>query len=88
MSKEISPGPWLRVDTADYAEIHSAFRPSSQAIALVGKPEDADAIACLPELIEALREQVGECFDDRCEMCARHEAILRKCSGEAPDGHD
>lgn len=28
-------------------------------------------------LVEALEEQVDECFDDRCEMCARHEALIR-----------
>lgn len=26
---------------------------------------------------EALREQLDECFDDRCEMCARHETLIR-----------
>lgn len=30
----------------------------------------------IAELEAALREQVGECFADRCDMCARHEAIL------------
>lgn len=51
-----TPGPWLRIDTADYAEIHSAFRPSSQAVALVGKPDDANLIAASPDLLEALRK--------------------------------
>lgn len=49
-----TPGPWLRIDTADYAEIHSAFRPSSQAVALVGKPDDANLIAAAPDLLEEL----------------------------------
>lgn len=49
-----TPGPWLRIDKADYAEIQAAFRPSSQAIALVGKPTDADLIAAAPDLLEAL----------------------------------
>ena len=35
------------------------------------------------QLIEALREQVAECFDDRCEMCARHEAIIARIEGGA-----
>ena len=47
-------GPWLRVDTADYAEIRAAG--ASQAVALVGKPADADLIAAAPELLEALVE--------------------------------
>lgn len=54
-----TPGPWLRVDTADYAEIHAAFRPSSQAVALVGKPADADLIAAAPDLLEALQDILG-----------------------------
>lgn len=33
------------------------------------------------EAREALREQIGECFDDRCEMCMRHEAILARYEG-------
>ena len=28
----------------------------------------------------ALAEQVGECFDERCEMCLRHEALLTSTS--------
>lgn len=84
MTAAHTPGPWLRTDTADYAEIHSAFRPSSQAIALVAKPEDADLIACVPDLLAALREQIAECFDTRCEMCARHEAIIAKATASHP----
>lgn len=30
------------------------------------------------ELLEALKEQVGECFDPLCDMCARHQAIITK----------
>ena len=54
----VTPGEWLRVDTADYAKIEAAWRPSSAAIAMVAKPDDADLIALLgsniPELIAAL----------------------------------
>jgi len=81
-----TPGPWLRVDTPDYAEIHSAFRPSSQAVALVGNPKDADIIASAPELLAALKEQVAECFCESCDMCARHERIIAKAEGNQP--HD
>lgn len=28
------------------------------------------------QLADALEEQVGECLDERCEMCARHETTL------------
>ncbi|HMO76754.1 MAG TPA: hypothetical protein PKD99_12400 [Sphingopyxis sp.] len=59
MTASHTPGPWLRTDTADYAEIHSAFRPSSQAVALVGKPEDADLIACAPELLSIVRRFIA-----------------------------
>ena len=54
-----TPGPWLRIDGPDYAEIHAAFRPSSQAVALVGKPEDADLIAAAPDLATALKGALG-----------------------------
>ena len=49
-----TPGPWTRVDTPDYAEIRAAGL--SQPVALVGRAEDADAIASAPSLLEALRE--------------------------------
>ncbi len=42
---------------------------------------NAHLIAAAPELYEALKEQVDECFDELCEMCARHEAILAKARG-------
>jgi len=58
MTGKSTPGPWLRIDTADYAEIHAAFRPSSQAIALVGKPEDADLIAAAPDLLEVAKSML------------------------------
>lgn len=28
------------------------------------------------QLIKALQEQIAECFDDLCEMCAAHEAVI------------
>lgn len=48
-------GPWVRVDTPDYAEIHPATRKGPSAIALVGKPEDANLIAAAPDLLAALQ---------------------------------
>ena len=35
------------------------------------------------QLAAALQEQVDECFDDRCEMCARHEALIRLAHAKA-----
>jgi len=57
--KGVTLGPWLRIDKADYAEIQAQFRPSSPAVALVGKAEDADAIAAVPELL-AVAKAVAE----------------------------
>lgn len=45
-------GPWSRVDTPDYAEIHAPG--TKQAVALVGTAEDADLIAAAPDLYAAL----------------------------------
>lgn len=28
--------------------------------------------------LAALEEQIAECFDPRCEMCARHEAVIAR----------
>lgn len=70
-----TPGPWLRIDKEDYAEIHAAFRPSSQAVALVGKPRDADLIANAPDLLEAL-EAVTD--DLEAEIEARRGAVLER----------
>lgn len=60
MSAQHTPGPWCRLDTEDYAEIHLApasgklVSTSRTPIALVAKPADADLIAAAPELLEAL----------------------------------
>lgn len=64
-----TPGPWERVDTADYAEIHPKGKRIASAIALVGKPDDADMIAAAPELLEALKrlthvsDEIGDTFN-------------------------
>jgi hypothetical protein len=44
---------------------------------------NARLIAAAPELLAALKEQVGECLDPLCEMCTRHEAIIAKATGAA-----
>lgn len=38
------------------------------------------------ELVSALQEQIGECFDDRCEMCLRHETVIAKALGQPLPG--
>ncbi|MDY8108298.1 hypothetical protein U0C82_03925 [Fulvimarina sp. 2208YS6-2-32] len=48
-------GPWARHDTPDYAEIHPASGKLKSAIALVGKPEDANLIAAAPDMLAALK---------------------------------
>lgn len=35
------------------------------------------AAALIEALQAALAEQVAECFDETCQMCSRHEIILR-----------
>lgn len=50
-----TPGPWVRHDTADYAEIHPASGKTRSAVALVGRAEDADLIAAAPDMLEALK---------------------------------
>jgi hypothetical protein len=92
MSAQHTPGPWLRIDTADYAEIHAAFRPSSQAVALVGKPSDADLIAAAPELeiaLESLLSRYAEFSDESLpvegewrDQIITARAALRKARGQ------
>ena len=59
LAGKVTPGDWLRVDTEDYARIEAAWRPSSAAVAIVAKPDDADLIALLgsnlPTIIAALK---------------------------------
>jgi hypothetical protein len=47
---------------------------ASKVLALVSPPP-ADLVG---ELVRALKEQVGECFDPGCEMCHRHEEVIAK----------
>jgi hypothetical protein len=42
---------------------------------------DRNLFMAAPELLAALKEQVGECFDPLCDMCSRHEELIRKATG-------
>ena len=59
LAGKVTPGDWLRIDTENYARIEAAWRPSSAAVAMVAKPDDADLIALLgsnvPTIIAALK---------------------------------
>ena len=47
---------------------------------------DARLIAAAPELLDALKEQVAECFDDEpCEVCARHMTLIARIEGSGND---
>ncbi len=47
-----TPGPWVRHDTADYAEIYCASSVlPTQALALVAAGPDANLIAAAPKLL-------------------------------------
>jgi hypothetical protein len=35
-----------------------------------------DQLRAAKALLDALKEQVAECFDTTCEMCTRHEALI------------
>jgi len=34
-----------------------------------------------PEMVAALKEQIAECFDPLCDMCGRHEDLIRRATG-------
>ena len=71
LEAKATPGPWLRIDKADYGEIHAQFRPSSPAVALVGKPDDIDAIV-------ALRNDAMRIIEQQAAEIARKDAALQR----------
>ena len=65
--------------------VHGPFAWGTTAILAEAFARHREATtATLTAQVEALRgalaEQVGECFDERCEMCLRHEALLASTS--------
>ena len=58
-----TPGPWVRHDTADYAEIHPESGKGNSAIALVGRVADANLIAASPELLQSLQGLLADIED-------------------------
>jgi len=71
-----TPGPW------DASGL-TVYDTCLDGVASTHTAADARLIAAAPDLLEALEEQVAECFDEACEMCARHEAIIAKARGQS-----
>jgi hypothetical protein len=100
MTEQHTPGPWLakrsvvhRDDgsVVDFWDLHG---PDHSHIAYVTEVDsragslsaDVRLLASAPELLEALKEQVVECFDDEpCEVCARHMALIARIEGTDHD---
>ena len=79
-------GPWVREDTADYAEIWPASGERGRsAVALVGTAADADLIAAAPELFGMLSIAVD--IIGRAGIMwigeAKARAILAKARGDS-----
>lgn len=88
-----TPGPW-RVDPAancdiqtsdgsfEIATTHPGFL--SRGKADPGRAQaNARLIAAAPDLLAAMREQIAECSDPLCDMCARHERVIARATGAA-----
>ena len=86
-----TPGPWVRIDRADYAEIVQFDGSSGPVIAMVAKAADADLIAVAPEAIEALRRLTIAAFQmaEDCnsgmadDAISNASAILSKLEGRS-----
>lgn len=90
MSAQHTPGPWVATGQAsgNYRIVFSERGNWLAEVFADGEwPDtieaDARLIAAAPELLQALKEQVAECFCEDCEMCARHEAVIAKATGAA-----
>ena len=72
-----TPGPWGRVDRANYAEIVPADGSSAPVIAMVGRADDANLIAAAPELLEACIALQREARTRNCGLRIADEAIAK-----------
>lgn len=85
---ELDEFEWSRMEkNAKGRDLYAELRTARQKARDLAADRDRASDACASvqkerdALREALREQIGECFDDRCEMCMRHEAILARYEG-------
>ena len=83
-----TPGPWQNngIDLIDGGPRFGASLFTTQ----VGEPISDDEmyanallIAAAPDLLAALRRQIGGCFDPDCQMCAEHEKLIARATGAA-----
>ena len=104
LAGKVTPGDWLRVDTEDYARIEAAWRPSSAAVAIVAKSDDADLIALLgsnlPTIIAALKvaelvrdedwlaERISDTLDMDWRPIDAARAIIAALPKEPDNAHD
>jgi hypothetical protein len=69
-----TPGPWIRHDTPDYAEICSN---DGHAVAMVAREADANLITAAPDLLAALRAVVSVSDRKTVEFDAARAAIAK-----------
>lgn len=74
---EATPGPWVRVDTADYAVIQEADSPLSAHLAMVALAADANLIASAPT---ALSQAIAMVRELQAEVARKDEALARAVS--------
>ncbi len=87
---ERTPGPWVRIDTPDYAEIIAPATGTN--VAMVAREADADLIAAAPDLLAALQAVLaheiksGEFHGLSDCNCINHSREAEKLyeSGECP----